>query len=141
VIDRYFRLAGNGASVKQELLGGLTTFVMMSYIVVVNPQILSQAGMPADGVVFATRVSAAVTTLVTRVYANHPIARWNVPRRLLYPFGLPGDVRYLENHSCSCFSFRRALSRSYGNANTRRSSMGFACEPQCESSERANDEC
>src|ERR1700740_1054936 len=46
----------------------------MAYIVVVNPQILSQAGMPADGVVFATCLSAAVPTLVMGLYANYPIA-------------------------------------------------------------------
>ena len=54
LIDRYFKLSENQTSVKQELLGGVTTFVTMAYIVVVNPQILAQAGMPADGVVFAT---------------------------------------------------------------------------------------
>jgi len=48
--------------------------VTMAYIVVVNPQILSQAGMPADGVVFATCLSAAVATLVMGLYANYPIA-------------------------------------------------------------------
>jgi AGZA family xanthine/uracil permease-like MFS transporter len=74
LIDRYFKLAENQTSVKQELLGGLTTFVTMAYIVVVNPQILSQAGMPADGVVFATCLSAAVATLVMGLYANYPIA-------------------------------------------------------------------
>ena len=46
----------------------------MAYIVVVNPQILSQAGMPPDGVVFATCISAAVATLVMGLYANYPIA-------------------------------------------------------------------
>src|ERR1700676_2675003 len=46
----------------------------MAYIVVVNPQILAQAGMPADGVVFATCLSAAVATLVMGFYANYPIA-------------------------------------------------------------------
>ena len=56
------------------MLGGLTTFVTMAYIVVVNPQILAQAGMPADGVVFATCLSAAVATLVMGLYANYPIA-------------------------------------------------------------------
>ncbi|MGB7131548.1 MAG: NCS2 family permease, partial [Candidatus Sulfotelmatobacter sp.] len=55
-------------------LGGLTTFVTMAYIIIVNPQILSQAGMPADGVVFATCVSAAIATLVMGLYANYPIA-------------------------------------------------------------------
>lgn len=74
LIERYFQLAQNQTSVKQELLGGLTTFVTMAYIVVVNPQILSQAGMPADGVVFATCLSSAVATLVMGLYANYPIA-------------------------------------------------------------------
>jgi len=74
LIDRYFRLAENQTSVRQELLGGLTTFITMAYIVVVNPQILAQAGMPAEGVVFATCLSAAVATLVMGLYANYPIA-------------------------------------------------------------------
>src|SRR5258707_9119080 len=56
------------------MLGGLTTFVTMAYIIVVNPQILAQAGMPADGVVFATCISAALATLVMGLYANYPIA-------------------------------------------------------------------
>lgn len=74
MIDRYFKLAANQTSVKQEMLGGLTTFVTMAYIIVVNPQILAQAGMPPEGVVFATCVSAAVATLVMGLYANYPIA-------------------------------------------------------------------
>src|SRR5579871_2313371 len=56
------------------MIGGLTTFMTMAYIVVVNPQILAQAGMPADGVLFATCISAAVATLVMGLYANYPIA-------------------------------------------------------------------
>ncbi len=74
MIGRYFQFAENQTSVRQELLGGVTTFVTMAYIVVVNPQILSQAGMPAEGVVFATCLSAAVATLVMGLYANYPIA-------------------------------------------------------------------
>jgi AGZA family xanthine/uracil permease-like MFS transporter len=74
LIGRYFKFAENQTSVRQELLGGLTTFVTMAYIVVVNPQILAQAGMPADGVVFATCLSAAAATLVMGLYANYPIA-------------------------------------------------------------------
>jgi len=46
----------------------------MAYIIVVNPQILAQAGMPAEGVVFATCISAAAATLVMGLYANYPIA-------------------------------------------------------------------
>jgi len=74
LIERYFRLKENGSTVRGELLGGLTTFVTMAYIVVVNPQILSEAGVPIEGVVFATCVSAAVATLVMGLYANYPIA-------------------------------------------------------------------
>ena len=74
MLDRYFKLAENGTSVRQEFLGGLTTFITMAYIVVVNPLVLSQAGMPAEGVVFATCLSAAVATLVMGLYANYPIA-------------------------------------------------------------------
>jgi len=74
LIKRYFKLAEHQSSVKQEMLGGLTTFVTMAYIIVVNPQILAQAGMPRDGVVFATCVSAAIATLVMGLYANYPIA-------------------------------------------------------------------
>src|SRR5258707_12491114 len=56
------------------MLGGLTTFITMAYIIVVNPQILSQAGMPVEGGVFATCLAAAVATLVMGLYANYPIA-------------------------------------------------------------------
>ncbi|GAC1438795.1 MAG: NCS2 family permease [Terriglobales bacterium] len=74
LLDRYFKLIENQTTVRQELLGGATTFVTMAYIVVVNPQILAQAGMPPDGVVFATCISAAVATMVMGLYANYPIA-------------------------------------------------------------------
>src|SRR5215469_3817868 len=55
-------------------MAGLTTFMTMAYIVVVNPRILSQAGMPVEGVLFATCVSAALATLVMGLWANYPIA-------------------------------------------------------------------
>ena len=74
MLERYFKLAENQTTVKREVLGGLTTFLTMAYIVVVNPQILSQAGMPIDGVVFATCLAAAAGTLVMGLYANYPIA-------------------------------------------------------------------
>jgi AGZA family xanthine/uracil permease-like MFS transporter len=74
LIERYFQLKANNTTVKQELVGGLTTFITMAYIVIVNPQILSQAGVPADGALFATCVSAAIATIVMALYANYPIA-------------------------------------------------------------------
>jgi adenine/guanine/hypoxanthine permease len=74
LLERYFRLKENGTTIRSELLGGVTTFITMAYIVVVNPQILSKAGVPIEGVVFATCISAAVATLVMGLYANYPIA-------------------------------------------------------------------
>jgi AGZA family xanthine/uracil permease-like MFS transporter len=74
LIERYFRLRENQTTVRREFLGGLTTFITMAYIIVVNPQLLSQAGMPIEGVVFATCISAAAATLVMGLYANYPIA-------------------------------------------------------------------
>src|SRR5215475_7445553 len=74
LLESYFKLSENHTTIRQEMLGGLTTFVTMAYIVVVNPQILAQAGMPVEGVLFATCLSSAVATLVMGVYANYPIA-------------------------------------------------------------------
>ncbi len=74
MIERYFRLSENHTTIRAEFLGGLTTFITMAYIVVVNPQILSKAGMPVEGVVFATCIASAAATLVMGLYANYPIA-------------------------------------------------------------------
>jgi AGZA family xanthine/uracil permease-like MFS transporter len=74
LIERYFRLAENQTTVRREFLGGLTTFITMAYIVVVNPQMLALTGMPIEGVLFATCISAAAATLVMGLYANYPIA-------------------------------------------------------------------
>jgi adenine/guanine/hypoxanthine permease len=74
LFERIFHLTENKTTVRQELLAGLTTFMTMAYVVVVNPQILSQAGMPVDGVLFATCISAAIATLVMGLWANYPIA-------------------------------------------------------------------
>jgi AGZA family xanthine/uracil permease-like MFS transporter len=74
LLERYFRLKENQTTVRAEFLGGLTTFITMAYIIVVNPQILAKTGMPVDGVVFATCVASAAATLVMGLYANYPIA-------------------------------------------------------------------
>lgn len=74
MLERIFHLTENKTTVRQELLAGLTTFMTMAYVVVVNPRILSEAGMPVDGVLFATCISAALATLVMGLWANYPIA-------------------------------------------------------------------
>ncbi len=59
---------------KKEVLAGLTTFFTMSYILVVNPAILSAAGLPKDGVVFATAVASGLATLLVGIWADLPFA-------------------------------------------------------------------
>src|SRR6202162_2958786 len=74
LLERIFHLEENHPTVRRELLAGLTTFMTMAYVVVVNPRILSEAGMPVEGVLFATCISAATATLIMGLWANYPIA-------------------------------------------------------------------
>ncbi len=74
LLQRIFHLEENDTSIRRELLAGLTTFTTMAYVVVVNPRILSEAGMPVEGVLFATCISAALATLIMGLWANYPIA-------------------------------------------------------------------
>jgi len=74
LLERVFHLNENQTTLRRELLGGLTTFMTMAYVIVVNPQILGEAGMPVEGVLFATCISAAFATLLMGLWANYPIA-------------------------------------------------------------------
>ena len=73
-LDRYFRLKENNTSVRIEFVGGLTTFMTMSYIIFVQPAILSIAGMDKGAVMFATCISSAIATLLMGLLAKYPIA-------------------------------------------------------------------
>lgn len=73
-LERFFGLAQRGTDVRTEVTAGVTTFLTMAYIAFVNPQILSDAGMPFDAVFVATCLAAAFSTLVMGLYANYPIA-------------------------------------------------------------------
>jgi AGZA family xanthine/uracil permease-like MFS transporter len=74
LLERTFRLSQNGTDVRTEFIAGVTTFLTMIYIVVVNPQILSKAGMDPGAVFVATCLAAAVSTMVMALFANYPIA-------------------------------------------------------------------
>ncbi|WP_394188747.1 NCS2 family permease [Paenisporosarcina quisquiliarum] len=69
-----FRLKEHNTNVKTEILAGMTTFLTMVYIVIVNPFILADAGVPFDQVFLATIISAVVGTLWMGLFANYPIA-------------------------------------------------------------------
>ena len=81
-IAKYFRFAENGTNLRTEILAGLTTFMTMAYIMVVNPEILEKAfrtTMGGDGdwkgaIMIATILSTAVTTILMGLYARYPFA-------------------------------------------------------------------
>lgn len=73
-MEKLFHLKENGTSVKTEIMAGITTFLAMAYILAVNPDILSVAGMNKGGVFVATALSAAIATLIMAFFANYPIA-------------------------------------------------------------------
>ena len=74
-LERCFKLRENGTTVRNELLGGATTFMTMSYIIFVQPAILSMTGMDKGAVMVATCLSSALATLLTGLLAKYPIAQ------------------------------------------------------------------
>ncbi len=73
-IERAFGLAGLGTTVRTEVLAGATTFLTLAYIVVVNPAILAEAGLPRSDVMFATCVASGLATIAMGLFANYPVA-------------------------------------------------------------------
>ena len=74
-MDKFFKISERGSSVRAEIVGGVTTFFAMAYIIFVNPGLLSQTGMNSNGVMLATCISAAVGCLLTALLANAPFAQ------------------------------------------------------------------
>ena len=74
-MEKFFKLKENGTSVSTELMAGLTTFFAMSYIIIVNPSILSQSGMEWGAVFLATIIASIIGTLVMGLVANVPYAQ------------------------------------------------------------------
>jgi adenine/guanine/hypoxanthine permease len=73
-LDSYFGLSASGTNVRTEVVAGFTTFLTMAYIVLVNPAILSQTGMPFAAVAAATCASAAFASILMGLFANYPLA-------------------------------------------------------------------
>ena len=74
-MERFFKLKQNGTTFGREIIAGLTTFFAMSYIIAVNPSILSEAGMEWGAVFLATIISAVIGTLIMGLVANVPYAQ------------------------------------------------------------------
>ncbi|MGO2084138.1 NCS2 family permease [Vagococcus sp.] len=74
-MEKFFKLKEHGTTVSTEIMAGLTTFFAMSYILFVNPSILSLSGMPFQAVFLATIISSAIGTLIMGLFANVPYAQ------------------------------------------------------------------
>jgi len=74
MLERLFDLAGHGTTIRTEVVAGLTTFLTMAYIVVVNPVILGGAGMPVAAVAVATCLAAGFGSILMGLLSNYPLA-------------------------------------------------------------------
>ena len=72
MLEKLFKLKENKTTVTTELLAGLTTFMAMSYIIFINPQILSLTGMDYNSIYVATILASMIGTLILGLVANVP---------------------------------------------------------------------
>jgi AGZA family xanthine/uracil permease-like MFS transporter len=75
MLERLFRLREHGTTVRLEVQAGITTFLTLAYIIIVNPAILGEAGVPFGGALFATCMAGAVASLLMGFLANYPFAQ------------------------------------------------------------------
>lgn len=73
MLENFFKFKENGTDFKTEVIAGITTFLAMAYILGVNPVLLSQGGMPATGVLFATAISSGIACIIMGVVAKYPV--------------------------------------------------------------------
>ena len=94
-LNRYFKIEERGSTISKELIGGLTIFLAMVYVLPVNGGMLADAGMDFAAVFAATAIAAAIASLVMGLYANYPVGlasgmgvnaffTWVVVRQLLF---------------------------------------------------------
>jgi AGZA family xanthine/uracil permease-like MFS transporter len=74
MLDRFFKLSEYNTNIRKEIIAGITTFVTMAYIIIINPAILEAAGIPKGPSMVATIISAAFGTLIMGLYARRPFA-------------------------------------------------------------------
>lgn len=73
-LDSTFKISERGSTVGREILGGITTFMALSYIIFVQPSMMSRAGVPIEGAFIATCVASAIACVLMGLLANYPIA-------------------------------------------------------------------
>ena len=103
MLNRWFKLAEHHTSVKQEILAGISTFLAMAYIMVVNPNMLSTTGMDAGAVFVATCLAAAVGSALMGLLANYPIALApGMGLNAFFTFGVVGAMGHSWQVALGC---------------------------------------
>lgn len=74
IVNNFFKINERKTTIKQEIIGGITTFLTMAYIIFINPAILSDAGMNKEALITVTIVASAIGTLIAALFANVPFA-------------------------------------------------------------------
>jgi hypothetical protein len=106
-----FKLTENKTSVRTEVLAGVTTFLTMAYIIVVQPSVLSgkmfgsDTGLDFGAVTTATCLSAALATAIMALYARYPIAQLRCRERIQRPRSRD-QLAHLPARDCACGVFR-----------------------------------
>src|SRR3712207_3105554 len=122
-MEKFFALKENNTNVKTEVLAGITTFMTMAYILIVNPAILSDAGMDSGAVFTATAISAVIATLIMGFYAKLPFAQapgmglnaffaYNIVKQMGYSFEFALTAVLLEGIifiALTAFNVREAI--------------------------------
>lgn len=73
-LDTFFKIKENNTNIKTEIIAGITIFIAMAYILIINPVMLSETGMDIQGVFIATALSAAIVTILMGCITNYPYA-------------------------------------------------------------------
>ena len=73
MLEKMFKLKEHNTNVKTEVIGGITTFMTMAYILAVNPSILSASGMDKNAILMATAIASFIGTIAMALLANYPI--------------------------------------------------------------------
>ena len=107
-LSRYFDLKRHNTDIKTEVVAGLTTFLAMAYITVVNPAILSDAGMDFGAVFVATCIAAAFGSIAMGILGNYPIAMApGMGQNAFFCLRYRAGVRpYVADRTRCCVSFR-----------------------------------
>ena len=103
MLEQLFKLSENKTTVRTEILAGITTFLTMAYIIFVNPDILSKAGMPFGAVFVATCLAAAIGCLLMAFLANYPIALApGMGLNAYFAFVVVGGMKYSWQVALGC---------------------------------------